>query len=282
MQRTIEENITKKSGSNFYYTFLFLPEKKRKAIHIVYAFCRLTDDLADSLYESDKQKLVKLEEWKEELSKALKDHSKYDILNSLARTIKEFKMSTLPFFDLIEGVKMDLLKKRYSSFEELKIYCYRVASTIGLMTIELFGCTNPASRDYAYNLGIAMQLTNILRDLKSDVKQGRIYIPQEDLLKFNYSEEDLMNSIYNQSFINLMTFEVDRAEYYYQKANEYFHQDDSKALAMGRAMQEIYFKVLMKIRKNNFDVFNKKNNLNNLQRFLITIKNYFKYQVFSL
>jgi len=281
MRRTIEENISRQSGSSFYYTFLFLPEKKRKAMHTIYAFCRITDDIADSPDESDEEKLVKLEEWKEEFSRALNNHSKFNLLNSLSKVIKEFNMSVLPFFDLIEGVRMDLTKKRYSTFEELKIYCYRVASTIGLMTIELFGFKNPASKEYAYNLGIAMQLTNIIRDIKFDAEQNRIYLPQEDLVKYNYSEKELMKFTYNEAFINLMKFEVERAEYYYQKADEFFHPDDYKVLAMGRAMHEIYYNVLQKIKKNNFNVFNKNNNLGKVNRILIALKNYFKYQVFS-
>lgn len=277
---SIEQSITKNSGSSFYYTFLFLPEKKKKAMHTVYAFCRITDDIADSLEESDEEKLIKLELWKSELTNALKSNSKFELLNNLSAVIKDFNMSTEPFFDLIEGVKMDLTKKRYATFDELKIYCYRVASTIGLMSIELFGYQNPKSREYAYNLGIAMQLTNILRDLKTDAEQDRIYIPQEDLQKFNYSEEDLKKYIYNDSFIELMKFESSRAEYFYQKADEHFQNDDSKVLAMGKAMQEIYFKILQRIKKNKFDVFTKNNNLNQFERIFIATKNYLKYQIF--
>lgn len=277
---SIEQSITKNSGSSFYYTFLFLPEKKKKAMHTVYAFCRITDDIADSLEESDEEKLIKLELWKSELTNALKSNSKFELLNNLSAVIKDFNMSTEPFFDLIEGVKMDLTKKRYATFDELKIYCYRVASTIGLMSIELFGYQNPKSREYAYNLGIAMQLTNILRDLKTDAEQDRIYIPQEDLLRFNYSEEDLKKYIYNDSFIELMKFESSRAEYFYQKADEHFQNDDSKVLAMGKAMQEIYFKILQRIKKNKFDVFTKNNNLNQFERIFIATKNYLKYQIF--
>lgn len=279
MGRSIEENITKRSGSSFYYTFLFLPKKKRCAMHIVYAFCRVTDDIADSVNETDEEKLIKLEEWKLELSKALKGHSKYVMLNHLADVINDLKMSVDPFFDLIEGMKMDLFKKRYETFDELRLYCYRVASTIGLMSIELFGYVNPASRNYAYNLGIAMQLTNILRDVKEDLKRDRIYIPKEDFLRFNYSEEELKRYEVNSSYLNLMKFQAQRAEHFYEEANEYFHPQDYKTLAMGRAMQEIYYRILKKIKKNNFDVFNKNNNVGKLGRMFLTLKNFFKYSV---
>lgn len=277
MGRSIEENITSRSGSSFYYTFLFLPKKKRKAMHIVYAFCRVTDDITDATDETDEEKLIKLEEWKDELLNAIKARSKFEILNHLAEVIHELKMSVDPFFDLIEGMRMDLTKKRYETFEELKIYCYRVASTIGLMSIELFGYKNPASRNYAYNLGIAMQLTNILRDIKEDLKKDRIYIPQEDFARFNYSEDELRQAIMNESFFNLMKYEVERAENFYYEANRYFQKDDQKVLAMGRAMQEIYCKILNNIKNNNFNVFTRNNNLNKLERMLVTIKNFVKY-----
>lgn len=280
MGRSIEENITSRSGSSFYYTFLFLPKKKKKAMHIVYAFCRVTDDITDATDETDEEKLIKLEEWKDELLNAIKARSKFEILNHLAEVIHELKMSVDPFFDLIEGMRMDLTKKRYETFEELKIYCYRVASTIGLMSIELFGYKNPASRNYAYNLGIAMQLTNILRDIKEDLKKDRIYIPQEDLARFNYSEDELRQAIMNESFFNLMKYEVERAENFYNEANRYFQKDDQKVLAMGRAMQEIYCKILNNIKNNNFNVFTRNNNLNKLERMLVTIKNFAKYNLF--
>jgi phytoene synthase len=278
MSKTIEENITRKSGSSFYYTFLFLPEKKKKAMHTVYAFCRITDDIVDTPEATYDEKLKNLEEWKFELENALRNSSRYELLNSLAQTINELNLSTEPFFELIEGVKMDLTKHRYETFDELKLYCYRVASTIGLMSIELFGYKNPLSRDYAYNLGIAMQLTNILRDIKVDAEQDRIYIPKEDLIKFNYPEDDLINYKYNPNFIELMKFECDRAEDYYRKADECFPFDDRKNLAMGKAMEEIYHKILMKIRKNKFNVFTKNNNLSKPQKILITLKNFIKYQ----
>jgi len=281
MANNLEDIIVKEAKSSFYYTFLFLPEHKRKAMHTIYAFCRVTDNIIDTNEFSNEEKFNRIEEWREELVKALNSSSKFQLLNSLASVIRDFKMSTEPFFDLIEGVKMDLVKNRYETFDELLVYCYRVASTIGIMSIELFGYKNPVSRDYAYNLGIAMQLTNILRDVKVDAENDRIYLPQEDLKKFNYSNENLKQYIYNQNFVDLMKFEVERAEEYYRKANENFHPDDHKVLAMGRAMQEIYYKILKKIQNNKYDVFNKNNNLKSYQKMGITIKNYIKYYLFN-
>ena len=281
MAKNLEDIIVKEAKSSFYCTFLFLPKHKRKAMHTIYAFCRVTDNIIDTNGFSNEEKFNRIEEWRDELVKALNSSSKFQLLNSLASVIKDFKMSTEPFFDLIEGVKMDLVKNRYETFDELIVYCYRVASTIGIMSIELFGYTNSKSKDYAYNLGIAMQLTNILRDVKVDAENDRIYLPQEDLKKFNYSNENLKQYIYNQNFVDLMKFEVERAEEYYRKANENFHPDDHKVLAMGRAMQEIYYKILKKIQNNKYDVFNKNNNLKSYQKMGITIKNYIKYYLLN-
>lgn len=280
MAKNLQDIITKNAKSSFYYTFLFLPKSKRNAMNTIYAFCRITDDIIDTTDKSKEEKFSLIEEWAKELQQALTSTSKFELLNSTAKVIKDFDMSQQPFFDLIEGVKMDLVKNRYETFDELLLYCYRVASTIGLMSIEIFGYKNPATRDYAYNLGIAMQLTNILRDVKTDLENGRIYLPLEDLKGFNYSEEELLKNVYNQNFIDLMKFEADRAEYFYRKADEYFHPDDYKTLAMSKAMQEIYYKILRKIRSNKCDVFTKKNSLSKFDKMFITIKNHLKYSLF--
>ncbi len=279
MAKTLQDVITKNSKSSFYYTFFFLGKEKRKAMYTVYAFCRITDDIIDAVDESDEIKLIKLNEWEDEFKKALTGSSKFELLNSLADTIHKLNLSEKSFFDLIEGVRTDIFKRRYQTFEELKDYCYHVASTVGIMSIELFGYKNQLSRDYAYNLGIAMQLTNILRDIKDDAKRNYIYIPQEDLIRFSYSEDDLFNARYNSNFIELMKFEVERTEHYYQEANKCFHPDDYKVLAMGRAMQEIYYTMLQKIKCNRFDVFNKNNHLSNTTKILITLKNYIQYNL---
>ncbi len=139
MAKNLEDIIVKEARSSFYYTFFFLPAHKRKAMHSIYAFCRVTDDIVDRNNYSKEEKFILIEDWRNELQKALNSYSKYQLLNSVALVIKEFKMSIEPFFDLIEGVKMDLTKNRYETFDELIVYCYRVASTIGIMSIELFG-----------------------------------------------------------------------------------------------------------------------------------------------
>lgn len=275
-----EKEITKKSKSNFFYSFSLLPKEKNEAINTVYAFCRSTDDIVDNETESEEKKYSKILEWRDEFKKALKTgNSKYSLLNNLNRIIKRFNIPIEPFFDLIKGMEMDLKKKRYNNFSELMDYCFNVASTVGLMCIEIFGYNNPKTKDFAINLGIALQLTNILRDIKTDSQQGRIYIPLEDLKKFNYSESELMNFVYNENFRNLMKYECERAGHYYDKANSYLTKEDKGLMFAARIMEHIYFRVLKKIEKKNYNVFENKVKVSKLKKIYITAGVYLKYRL---
>lgn len=279
--RTLEETITKNSRSSFYYTFLFLPAEKKHAMNVIYAFCRITDDIVDVDGVDLQTKIQNLDDWELELNKAFTSKSKFELLNNLVEVISKLKMSPQTFFDLIKGVRMDLTKNRFNTFEELKTYCMCVASTIGQMSIEIFGYRNQKSRDYALNLGIAMQLTNILRDIKTDAQKNRFYLPMEDLRKFEYSEDELIQSVYNENFIQLMKFEVDRTEYYYKQADLNFMKEDVRVLAMGRAMQDIYYNILKKIKRKNFNVFKYDCNIPRFKKVFITVSDYFKYNLFN-
>ncbi|MEO8447461.1 MAG: phytoene/squalene synthase family protein [bacterium] len=275
-----EKEITAKSKSSFLYSFSLLPKEKNDAINTVYAFCRKTDDIVDDENESEEKKFFKIKEWRNEFEKALKSgDSEYSLLNSVSRIIKRFNIPVEPFFDLIKGMEMDLRKKRYNTFGELIDYCFNVASTVGLMCIEIFGYNNPKTKDFAINLGIALQLTNILRDIKSDAKQGRIYIPAEDLKKFNYSESDLMSFTYNENFIKLMKYECERAASYYEKANSYLTKEDKGLMFAARIMEHIYFRVLKIIEKKNYNVFEKKVRVSKLKKLYITAGVFVKYKL---
>lgn len=280
MSNRIEENITRSAGSNFYYTFIMLPKEKKENMMTVYAFCRVTDDIVDNELDSEEKKLEKIKEWREELQLALNDKSKYELLNKLSLVIKRANLSVQPFFDLIDGVEMDLTKKRYETFDELKIYCKKVASTIGIMSIEILGYKNPITIKYAENLGIAMQLTNILRDLKKDALSNRVYIPQEDLNRFNYSENELMDFVYNENFIRLMEFEFERARSFYIEAGKYLETENRRVLAIGRAMELIYYYLLQKIRRKKYNVFEKEIKVSRFIKFSITISTLSKYYIF--
>jgi len=273
------KDIAKKSKSSFYYAFSLLPNDKRDAMNTVYAFCRKTDDIIDEGPEPDEIKYENLRKWRIEFEKAFNGNSEFSLLNKVAKTIRQFNIPVDPFFDLIKGMEMDLQKKRYFTFEDLNLYCYRVASTVGLMCIEIFGYKHKTTKDFAVNLGIALQLTNILRDVKKDAQNGRIYLPQEDINKFNYSEADLFNNSYDQNFKNLMNYEVQRAKNYFEEATRALDLDDKGAMFAARAMQHIYYKILEKIEKVEYDIFSKDVNISKLEKVGISLGVWAKYSL---
>jgi phytoene synthase len=273
------KEISKKSKSSFYYAFNLLPNDKRDAMNTVYAFCRQTDDIIDEGNEPDELKFEKLHKWRVEFEKAFSGNSEYLLLNKLARTISQFNIPLDPFFDLLKGMEMDLQRKRYLTFDDLTLYCYRVASTVGLMCIEIFGYKNKSAKDFAIDLGIALQLTNILRDIKKDAKNGRVYLPQEDLKTFYYSEEDIYSNKYNSKFISLMEYEVERAKKYFEKATCELDLDDKPSMFAARAMQHIYYKLLQKITEADYDVYNNNIRVSNFEKIGISVGVWAKYSL---
>jgi len=274
------KEIAKKSKSSFYYAFNLLPAAKRDAMNTVYAFCRETDDIIDEGSEPDEIKFVKLRKWRIELEKSLTGNSDYFLLNKLSRTISGFNIPLEPFYELIKGVEMDLQKKRYNSFEDLMIYCYRVASTVGLICIEIFGYKDKEhAKEFAINLGIALQLTNILRDIRKDSEKGRIYLPQQDLIKFDYSYDDILKRNYNDNFKDLMEYEVGRAKLYFEKATMSLNLDDKTAMFAARAMQHIYYKMLQKIVEAEYDVYNKNIRVSKFEKVGISLGVWAKYNL---
>jgi len=277
----IEEakDIAKKSRSSFYYAFNLLPTEKRDAMNTVYAFCRKTDDIVDEGNESDELKYEKLHKWRIEIEKSIDGHSDYQLLNKLGKTISQFNIPLEPFFELVRGMEMDLQRKRYLTFEDLRLYCYRVASTVGLMCIEIFGYKHQSTKDFAVNLGIALQLTNILRDIKHDAKNGRIYLPQEELVRFRYSEEEIIKNTYNSNFASLMKFEADRAKSYFDKATECLNLDDKASMFAARAMQHIYYKILNKIIDADYDIYSRNIKVAKIEKVGIALGVWAKYNL---
>ncbi len=249
------KEIAKKSKSSFYYAFNLLPRQKRDAMNTVYAFCRETDDIVDEHQETVSTKHTRLVQWRTELEKAFSKESSYSLLNSTAEIIKHFRIPRDHFFELIKGMEMDLSINRYENFAELKLYCYRAASTVGLMCIEIFEYKHDSAREFAENLGIALQLTNIIRDVDKDARLGRIYLPLEDLRRFNYSEEDLLNRVYNENFIQLMQYQVERAKWYFTRATSALNREDKYSMFAARAMQHIYYRLLRRIISKKYDIF---------------------------
>jgi phytoene synthase len=248
-------------------------------MNTVYAFCRKTDDIVDEGSDSDDIKYENLRKWRIELEKALIGKSEFSLFNKLSKIIQQFNIPLEPFFDLIIGMEMDLQNKRYLKFDDLIQYCYRVASTVGLMCIEIFGYKNKSTKEFAINLGLALQLTNILRDVKKDAENGRIYLPQEDLLRFNYSEKELMNNVYNSNFISLMRYEAKKAREYFDQATKFLNIEDKPAMFAARAMQHIYSKLLKKLEAKNFNVFEKNIKVSKLEKFTIAIGVWAKYSL---
>lgn len=270
MEHLLAANIVEKNKrSNFYYSFLFLPKLKREAINIVYAWCRVADDIVDE-EENLSTKRQRLFQWAKEFEHGINGTSQYALVNKLAHIIKRFNIPLHHFHDLIKGMEMDLLKTRYRTFDELKLYCYRAASTVGLICTEIFGYKHEEAKEYAVNLGIALQLTNILRDVASDAKRGRIYLPEEDMRQFGYSEEELLSSTYNENFYRLMKFEAERAKQYFAEAMRHLSEEDKPLFIAALIMQEIYSRLLRDIERAEYNVFASRIHISNFKKILIT------------
>jgi 15-cis-phytoene synthase len=275
----IAEDITKQSNTSFYYSFSLLPKHKREAIHAVYAFCRYTDDIVDEGSDDINRKVVLLRSWRMELARALRAQSKFPLLNQLAATARRFNIPVDHFYELIRGVEMDLSKRRYQNFAELKDYCYLVASSVGLMCRQIFGYKNESTRDYAINLGIALQLTNILRDVKDDAKKGRIYLPLEDLKRFHVTEDDIFHGNYTQNFVNLMRFECQRATEYFDLARNALKDEDKHYFMAARIMWSIYAHTLKRIEHSNYNVFRQRIGISKPLKILIAFRYWVSHQL---
>jgi len=275
----IAEDITRQSNTSFYYSFSLLPKHKREAIHAVYAFCRYTDDIVDEGSEDAGKKVVLLRKWRMELARTLRGESAIPLLNQLALTARKFNIPVDHFYELIRGVEMDLSKKRYNSFDELKEYCYLVASSVGLMCRQIFGYKNESTRDYAINLGIALQLTNILRDVKDDAKRGRIYLPLEDMKRFGVTEKDILQNNYTQNFVNLMRFECRRAEEYFDLARNALKDEDKHYFLAARIMWSIYAHTLKRIERANYNVFRQRIGISKPLKLLIAFRYWLSHQL---
>ena len=251
--------ITRRSRSSFYYAFVLLPPERRRALHAVYAFCRFIDDIADD--ESIREPAMLLARWREELDRVYAGTPTRALSRALADSARRFKIPRELFEEIINGVEMDLSRHRYQSWEELRPYCYRVASALGLICIEIFGYRNPSAKSYAENLGLALQLTNIIRDVREDAIRGRIYLPLEDLAQFNVREEEIIGAVYSENFVSLMDFEAKRAQDLYAKARAALAPEDRATLLTAEAMRLIYAALLERIVRSNYRVFDRRHSL---------------------
>jgi phytoene synthase len=239
--------------TSFYYSFLVLPAAKRDAIVAVWDLCRAVDDEVDEPGAGSPKDA--LDGWRAEVARCYEDVPQTSQGRHLQPFIRQFHLPRRPFEDLIDGVEMDLTRPRYETFEELYEYCWRVASTVGLICLEIFGYRQPAARDYAEALGIALQLTNIVRDVAVDLERGRVYLPQADLARFGCTEDDLRRGEVTPRVRDLLAFECGRAREYYEKAERLLPREDRRSLVAARIMGAIYHAVLVRIERNGYDVF---------------------------
>jgi len=246
--------LTRRSRSNFFYAFLCLPRPQREAIYAVYAFCRIVDDAVDLGQDRDAQRR-ELARWRDEIARVYGGVPEHPAAQRLQQALRLFSIPRTALEEIIAGVEMDLDHAAYETFEALYPYCYRVASAVGLCCIEIFGYFDPRAREYAVNLGIALQLTNILRDVQSDARAGRIYLPQEDLRRFGVTAEDLAAGRYRPEFAALMGFEAARAREYYGRAWAALPIGDRPRLFAAEIMGQTYFALLRAMEKRRFQVF---------------------------
>jgi phytoene synthase len=248
--------ITQKSASNLALAFVLLPKPKRDAMSVLYAFCREVDDVADEEAVPTEQRRERLAAWREDVRRACGNGTpQFAVNRELQPVVREFKLPFGLFDELIQGCEMDLQIRRYDSYEQLELYCYRVASVVGLLSIEIFGYHNPACRDYAIYLGKALQLTNILRDVRTDAERGRIYIPQSELARFNVRESEILAFEYSDRFRNLANSVADRARNFYRLARETLPPEDRRSMVAAELMGSVYWRLLRKLERQQFNVF---------------------------
>jgi phytoene synthase len=263
--------LTRKSRSNFFYAFLCLPRAQREALYAVYAFCRIVDDAVDLEPDRTEQRKT-LARWREEIAQVYGGRPQHPAGERLQQAIATFPIPRAVLEEIIAGVEMDIDRTRYETFDELYPYCYRVASAVGLACIEIFGYRDPRARDYAVDLGIALQLTNILRDVQVDARAGRVYLPQEDLRRFGVTAEDLVGGRYTPQFVELMTFEAARARDYYARAWAALPPSDAPGLFAAEIMGWTYRALLRALEARQFRVFGQRVSLPTYTKLAIALR----------
>ena len=256
--------ITRQSKSNLALAFISLGRERKRDITVFYAFCRVIDDIADSAQFDAVQKQVRLAAWREMLRRACADEPV--LAREVRGLIDKYSLPIDILEEIIAGVEMDLSISRYATFEELCVYCYRVASAVGLISIEIFGYRNARCKEYALDLGLALQMTNIIRDVGKDLRSGRIYLPQEDLARFGYSEMELQDRQHNERFVRLMEFEAARAREFFSRAAAALSSEDRRAMVPAEIMSSIYRGLLRRMELDQFRVFEKEYRLSGLEK----------------
>lgn len=265
------------SGSSFTVSFLFLPKNQREAMTALYAFCREVDDVVDECTDFNVAQ-AKLNWWKNEVANLYAGMPQHPVTRALQPVIAQFNLAQEHFLEIIDGMEMDLKFNRYEDFKQLQLYCYRVASVVGLLSAQIFGFKNRKTLKYAHDLGMAFQLTNIIRDVGEDARRGRIYLPLDELKKAKVSEEDILQSRESSAVKELMDYQIERAETYYDKALRELPIEDAKQQRTGLMMAAIYRTLLREIKADSAEkVLNSKTSLPPFRKFMLAMQTYFKY-----
>jgi phytoene synthase len=267
---------TSKSGSSFYYSFMFLPKDRRDAITALYAFCREVDDVVDECTDFQVAQ-TKLNWWRFEIESLYQGKPQHPVSKALAEPIKTYHLDAEHFVEIIDGMEMDLKFNRYEDFKQLQLYCYRVASVVGLLSAQIFGFKNRKTLKFAHDLGIAFQLTNIIRDVGEDARRGRIYLPLDELAKFKVSEDDILHSRKSDAVKVLLEHQIERAESYYDRALRELPTEDRKSQRVGLMMAAIYRTLLWEIKADSAEnVLTSRTSLGALRKFWLAFKVWIK------
>ena len=260
--------ITRREAKNFYYAFLTLPRPRRRAIYVIYSFCRYCDDAVDSQDSYDRKRQT-LDNLREELALSYAGKADTPLFLGLSDVAQRYNIAPEYFQELLAGVESDLSKNRYRDFEELYQYCYRVASVVGLICIQIFGYKDARATAHAIDLGQAMQLTNISRDVREDMEADRIYLPQDEMARFGYSEEELRSLTFNDAFVNLMRFQSQRARDYFQSGFQLLPYLSPRSRACPAVLGRLYSNVLDRIEDANYDVLHRRVSLSTTEKLCV-------------
>jgi phytoene synthase len=259
------------SGSSFYYSFLFLPAERRRAITALYAFCREVDDIVDEVHEADLAR-IKLAWWRTEVANLFSGQPQHPVTKALAPFIVAYRLDAARMNEIIDGMEMDLTHRRYADFAALQTYCHRVAGVVGQLSASIFGYRDPATLEYAESLGIAFQLTNIIRDVGEDARRGRVYLPLDELASHGLGADDILARRGGDAFRRLMAFQGERAESFYEAAFAKLAPEDRRDQRAGLIMAAIYRTLLAEIRRDGFDVLDRRIALTPLRKLWIAWK----------
>ncbi len=266
---------TAQSGSSFYYSFMFLPPDKRRAITALYAFCREVDDVVDESSDENVARTT-LAWWHTEVTAIYTGTPQHPVARALIPVVKQYNLPQEHFHEIIDGMEMDLQQHQYADFKALQQYCYRVASVVGLLAAEIFGYTDRNTLKYAHDLGLAFQLTNIIRDVGEDARRGRIYLPLGELALFGVHVNDILDKKESEGFQKLMQFQIDRAQRYYKRALEQLPAVDRKAQRTGLIMAAIYRATLEEIVASGCHVLKERVSLTPLRKLWLAWKTWVK------